>query len=329
MDNVLEYAISCYELERDAIIPVNSGSNRVYKCKKDGLILYLRVSMNEPSYILAEIEWIAFLSTNVSVPRLLESVNEKIAEIYMEDGNTYIICVFHELSGMFWDKDNPTLWNESVFFNWGKTMGRMHRLTKNYEPSDRTIKRPSLKDNFVPLEHYKALPLVYKKMESIQKKIAALPLESDSYGLIHSDMHQQNLLINDNHVSVLDFDDCQYGFFALDIGIALYHAIWWGLPEDDGGKDDFAKKIISNFMGGYKTENQLTRFWLDQILIFMQYRQIDALSWFLSNYKPKTFKEVVYNDLFKINYNFADQIKFIENDIFYNNCTLDVKIFDS
>jgi Ser/Thr protein kinase RdoA (MazF antagonist) len=89
-------------------------------------------------------------------------------------------------------------------------------------------------------------------MARLQKEILILPQDIDSYGLIHSDIHQQNMLVNDNHISVLDFDDCQYGFFALDIGIALYHAIWWGLPEDDSAKNDFALKIIKNFMAGYK-----------------------------------------------------------------------------
>jgi Ser/Thr protein kinase RdoA (MazF antagonist) len=134
------------------------------------------------------------------------------------------------------------------------------------------------------------------------------------------------LLIDDDGINVLDFDDCQYGFFALDIGIALYHAIWWGLPEDDGKKYGFAQKIITNFMACYKLENQLNDFWYDKIFMFMQYRQIDALTWHLDYYKPKSLDEVVYNDLFKISYDFEKEIGFIENDLFFDSGFVDMDI---
>ena len=179
------------------------------------------------------------------------------------------------------------------------------------------------------LDPYKNIPSVYKKMASIQNEISKLPHDIDSYGLIHSDMHQQNFLINSNDISVLDFEDCQYGFFALDIGIALYHAIWWGLPEDDSMKNDFAFIIIKNFMSGYTMENHLNNFWLKKILMFMLYRQIDALRWHLNYYKPKKLSEVIYNDLFDIYYDFGKNISFIENDVFYENCQINESSFDN
>jgi hypothetical protein len=71
----------------------------------------------------------------------------------------------------------------------------------------------------------------------------------------------------------------------------------------------------------------LSDLWLGKILTFMQYRQIDALSWHLSYFKPSSLEETVYNDLFKIKYDFGQQIRFIENDIFYENCTINENDF--
>jgi len=87
-------------------------------------------------------------------------------------------------------------------------------------------------------------------------------------------MHQQNILISGDHIGVLDFDDCRYGWFALDIGIALYHAFWWGrgLPDDDFAKNDFALKIIKHFMIGYNEKNQLSDYWMRMIPLFTRYR---------------------------------------------------------
>ena len=69
-------------------------------------------------------------------------------------------------------------------------------------------------------------------------------------------------------------------------------------------------------MLGYQAENHLSDFWLKKIIMFMQYRQIDALSWHLNYYKPENMNEVVYNDLFKIYYDFEKNIKYISSKMF-------------
>jgi len=325
--SVLKYASKCYDFEVNAAAWVNSGSNRVYKIQMNGQNFYLRISTRALAYIAAEMDWINYLKDSVKAPVLVKSNNNKAIEQYQDDDQTYVLCLFCELPGVFWDKNNASTWNETVFYNWGSTMGKMHRLTKTYSPPEGAHKRPLFEDNFIPLDYYKNVPAVYKKMAQIQEEILALPRDIDSYGLIHCDMHQQNLLINDNNISVLDFDDCKYGFFALDIGIALYHALWWGLPDDIFAQNDFALKIIKSFMSGYKAENTLSVFCLRKIMFFMRYRQIAALSWHLNYYKPKKFDEVVFNDCFNISYDFGEHIRFIENDIFYKKCNIDESVF--
>jgi Ser/Thr protein kinase RdoA (MazF antagonist) len=327
VDTALEYALLCYNFKNCNIENINSGSNKVYKIHKDGTNFYLRISTRDYSYIAAEIDWMMFLKDSVKAPILFKSNNDILIETFHNNGKSYVICVFYELSGVFWDKNNPSLWNEAVFINWGNTMGKMHRMTKNYQPSDGLLKRPRFEDNLVPLEPYKNIPSVYEKMALIQNEISKLPHDVDSYGLIHSDMHQQNFLINNYDISVLDFDDCKYGFFAMDIGIALYHAIWWGLPEDDSLKNHYASKIINNFLYGYKAENVLSELQLKRVFIFMLHRQINALRWHLEYYKPKDMNEVVYNELFEIYYDFGKNIAFIENDIFFENCLINENSF--
>ena len=327
VDNVLEYASKCYSFEVSNVTWINSGSNRVYKVLKNGQNLYLRISTRTFDYILAEIDWINYLRDSVKTPELVKSVNGKKIETYQGEEKTYILCLFYELPGVFWDKNNTSTWNDTVFYNWGKTMGKMHRLTKKYQPPGGVHTRPLFEHNFISLEFYKDIPSVYDKMAQIQKEIFSLPRDIDSYGLIHSDMHQQNLLINNNDITVLDFDDCQYGFFSLDIGIALYHAIWWGSPNDNFAKNDFALKVIKNFLTGYSAENHLSDFWLKKIMMFMKYRQIAALSWHLNYYKPINFDVIVYNDCFHIYYNFGEHISYIENNIFFEECKIDENAF--
>lgn len=81
-------------------------------------------------------------------------------------------------------------------------------------------------------------------VEDLINEMMALPKDKDSYGLIHNDMHQWNFLLDGDKINVFDFDDSLHGWFALDIGIALYHALWWGRKDDAG--NDFTDSIILN-----------------------------------------------------------------------------------
>ena len=51
--------------------------------------------------------------------------------------------------------------------------------------------------------------------------IQSLPQTPDIYGLIHSDLHVGNVLVEGDHLNVIDFDDTGYGYFYYDFGAAL------------------------------------------------------------------------------------------------------------
>jgi len=327
IDAALEFALNRYGFRNPIIENVNSGSNKVYRIRSDRRNYYLRISDKEYDYILAEIDWINYLAGSVRTPVLVKSNAGNTIETYSEGGVTVIICVFYEMAGALWDKNDALLWNETVFYNWGHTMGTMHRLTKTYRPDADGYWRPLFQNCLVRDDYYKDIPAVYDKIIRIKDEIRALPVDGDSYGLIHCDLDQMNILIDGDHIGVLDFDDCKYGWFALDIGIALYHALWWGLPDDASARHAFALKIIKHFLRGYNDKNRLSEFWYKKILLFMQYRQIDALSWHLNYFKPANYNVVVYNDLFRVYYDFSQQIKYIENDIFYDSCAINENDF--
>ena len=322
IEKIAAYISICYNFDLNNIENIGSGTNKVFKVKHNRQNFYLRISERGFDYVSGEIHWLEYLKNDIRVPELVASKNGKLIETFDYEGKELAICMFHELPGIRWNKHNPSLLNEKTLFNWGKTMGRMHRLTKNYQPPNELHRRPRFEENFNPLSNYRAVPSMQEKMARIQSEISSLPKDIDSYGLIHCDMHQQNILINDNEISVLDFDECQYGWFALDIGIALYHAIWWDSSEWIDMRYNFSLGMIKNFMSGYQTENTLSDFWLEKILLFMQYRQIQAFSWHIGVYKSNGFTAVVYNETFGIYFDFGKYIKQVEDDVFIEGCAI-------
>ena len=53
-----------------------------------------------------------------------------------------------------------------------------------------------------------------------QRSQRELGTGSDVFGLIHSDLHQENYLFDRGEVGAIDFDDCGWGHFAYDLAVA-------------------------------------------------------------------------------------------------------------
>ena len=45
-----------------------------------------------------------------------------------------------------------------------------------------------------------------------------------TFSLIHADLHHANLLVNDQGLSIIDFDDAGFGWHQYDIAVALFHS---------------------------------------------------------------------------------------------------------
>lgn len=301
MDNVIMFAAENYGFDKEKLHFVGDNCNAIYAFQKNDKWYILRIGQHPVSFIpqtKAELDWMHYLSENgVNVPLpLLTNNGERLIAI-QEGDKHYIICAYTAFAGQLgykhWNKDDPKLWNNAIFYNWGKLTGDMHRLTKDYIPANSKDVREHFK-RFALDDSIKACPSVNKIAEGLLDEIKSLPKDRDSYGLIHADLHQWNFLIRDGQINVFDFDDAIYGWFALDIGIALYHALWWGRKNDKGY--DFTDDIIKNFIDGYLSANQLSNFWLEKIPLLMRYRQICKFSWFYNPAKEDEHQnERIYN----------------------------------
>jgi len=169
----------------------------------------------------AEMDWLYYLANNnISVSLPLAADNNNLVISTQDRGESFIISAFEVLHGSFWDKNNPDLWNAKIFFNWGKVMGDIHKLTKTYSPAnDRDVRGIFTGYNALEIDKIKNCPSVYQIAKDTISEIMTLPKDGDSYGLIHYDIHPWNFVINGEQISVFDFDDSLYGWFALDIGI--------------------------------------------------------------------------------------------------------------
>lgn len=126
--------------------------------------------------------------------------------------------------------------------------------------------------------HDRGIP-VSRPLPMLVQRLLALPRHQDNYGLIHSDFHQGNFFVDKGRVRVFDFDDSLYGYFALDMGIALHHALRWTEPLPQPERQGAVEIIVRSFMRGYKRANALPPDDLLTVREFIRFRQLCNFGW--------------------------------------------------
>jgi len=52
--------------------------------------------------------------------------------------------------------------------------------------------------------------------------MSEFPKDINSFGMIHADLHSQNVLIQGKNLSVIDFDDAGFGWYGFDLAVAVW-----------------------------------------------------------------------------------------------------------
>ncbi|MEH7612372.1 phosphotransferase enzyme family protein [Gottfriedia acidiceleris] len=215
--------------------------------------------------VLQEIDFINFLHMQgVNVPRADRNFRE-------EDGR--VITYFEYIDGEQIDVTNPNHWNKHLFEQWGKKLGKMHSLAKQYKLSE--VHRPAWSPNRIDVFGIRdqLVPNMKEFYDKHMEKLVKFQVTSDAFGIIHNDFHQGNIILVGNSLFTIDFDDCAFNWFAQDIATVFYHA-YWQQNSFNEMNEQFIETFMVNFFKGYKLENLLHNDIVKQIPIFLKLREI-------------------------------------------------------
>ncbi|MFD2630409.1 phosphotransferase enzyme family protein [Oceanobacillus kapialis] len=256
-------------------------SNNVYEYKgynENFILKFYESSIYERDSIEAELEWIMYLKqagVYVTVP--IPARSGKILEVLQLDGEEECwVVAFEKAEGKFVNVSDKADWHLDMFYKWGKTLGRIHALSKSYRPN--SVKEWNSGRLFT--EANNVSDEINAKWNRYVREIEKLPRDRDCYGMIHHDLHHQNFFIHKKEFVLFDFGDCEYNWFVYDIAVVLYHALQT-VPEDDlRAREEFAEQFMAAFLAGYQMENQIDAFWLKKLPFFLNYRQLYSYMYF-------------------------------------------------
>ena len=111
--------------------------------------------------------------------------------------------------------------------------------------------------------------LVIETRDRIRVVLDRLGRAPTIFGMIHADLHDGNLLADGERLTVIDFDDCAFGWYAYDIAVALYHQ--QGSPRFEA--------LRRAFVRGYRTKRDLGDDTLALIPLFLLVRGMAVMGW--------------------------------------------------
>jgi len=295
MDEIIaNYAAQCYGITKSQLKPMSGGHcNYVYEFFKDNKNYVLRITPNESDINLTKgmVGWVNYLSSHdVSVSKAVPSANNKLIELIKSRSNYYSIVAFEKADGVLAEALSKDEWNDRLYLSIGKVVGKMHTLSKRYTPSGDLTKRPEwdkITNCYNPIEKLDpSHAMIKEKKEGILNYLNTLPKDMDNYGLIHGDLHLGNFFVDtkNSRITLFDFDDCCYGWYAMDIVLPLLDIL---VVYNELDNEKFAAHFIKHYLKGYIMENHITTFWIKQLPYFLKLLEIGIYTMLYNKYDSK------------------------------------------
>ncbi|WHX98265.1 phosphotransferase [Neobacillus sp. DY30] len=276
---ITDRILPLYGYTEGELVPINDGfHNTVYSFGN----LIFRVSPSSRRNledIMNELAFIKGLWENglpVSLP--VKSLRKQLVELI---GRHHFVVAFEKAAGTSIDVTNRKVWNKELFFQWGNVMGMMHSAGKKIKVNRPiwTVHQPDLLNLFPKISS----ETIAEKYKQLLMLLATFPLTPNLFGLIHNDFHQGNIFVNEGRLTLFDFDDCAYHWFAYDLAASFYHAYWQAssyTPENT----QFSREFWEHFLRGYQQAHTLSKELIQQIPIFLKIREIFLYTLFLEKW---------------------------------------------
>lgn len=275
-DKVKVLASNKYGVDVNDLDLVGTHQSFVYKAIRDEEIFFIRIIHSDhrsKEQIIAELEWVKYLDKNkISVSTPIESLEGNEYELVKNEEDLFIVVAFTQAIG-FGIGEQP--WSEERPKQLGILTAKMHNLAEEYTPK-RSFKRDEWYSNSFISKAEEYLPSqqtnVMKALNKLVEDIKRLPIDSESYGLIHSDLVACNYHIDSNNrVTFFDFDESCYCWYIYDIAVQLFY---WSLGARGTVDRDETILVTKKFFEGYKSVRNIDSYWIEKLPLFLRLREM-------------------------------------------------------
>jgi len=250
-----------------------------------------RLGYQDRNAVESELKWLRAMrgETRLSVPEpIATSVGELVSHARDESLHGDRLCVlFRWLDGR-----RPTMKvGPEYYCQLGRLLAILHRHSERFRPDADFVRKrwdlqgvcgaavgvpPDVGVATIPKHHR---TLIEEVIAVVEKAMNTLGEDRRVFGLIHSDVSRQNVLIHNGELRVIDFDGCGWGHYLYDIAVPMAEIPTSGRRTN----------LIAALLAGYRSERQLSDEEVNQINAFVCARLMVHAIWFSFHYEEPMF----------------------------------------
>jgi Ser/Thr protein kinase RdoA (MazF antagonist) len=300
---VAERALAEYGLPPDSALQLlNLSENATYAVEDaaTGARSILRVHRQNyhlPHQIGSELDWLDALRDDgdITVPTVLPAADGRRVVTVNVNGTDRHIVHFAMVAGTEPDEETVTV---DDFHTLGQITAALHehshawtrpsgfsRFSWDWEHSlgdEPRWGRWQDADGVGRQEH----DLLDRAARLLQQRLTDYGSGPDRFGLVHADLRLANLLVDGSTITVIDFDDCGFGWFFYDFGTAV------SFIEDDPALPQW----LDSWITGYRTRRSIAAADVEMLPSFVLLRRLMLLAWMgtHSHSKESRTKAITY-----------------------------------
>lgn len=240
IDRAAEAALAPFGLDpRSTVELINVSENYTYRVDEPSSGRTFALRVHRPGYhtaqeIESELEWIdalgrdGWIETACAVPSMDGS---RVCQVETAGLGTRNVVMFEWLAGEMPDPDAGDLL--PGFRTLGALSAQMHRHAQTWTPPPGFVRFAWDYDTTLgDRGHWgrwqdglgmgrQELELLGRLDATLRSRLGAYGRGPDRFGLVHADIRLANLLVEGDHVRVIDFDDCGFSWFMYDFATTV------------------------------------------------------------------------------------------------------------
>jgi Ser/Thr protein kinase RdoA (MazF antagonist) len=303
MNRLAEQALKLFDLSpASSCRLMNYSENTTYLVEDPEKNVRMVLRLNRPGYhtkgnLESELIWMQEIAINSSiiVPTPIKGKNgEFVQELKSERNSETQYCVmFNFLSGDAPDetgKENLIIQFEQL----GEVTAHLHEHVRKWENSIHLSRFTWDFDTMLgenprwgrwqdgPEVTVERAKLFQQVSDIIRLRLQRFGKTRDRFGLIHADLRLANLLIEDNQIKVIDFDDCGYSWFLYDLASGLSFI----------EHEEFVPELVGSWLKGYRKVHDVSDEEEAEIPTFIMLRRLILLAWLGTHSDSDTAKSL-------------------------------------
>lgn len=283
---VAEEALAAFDLPRgSALRLLNLSENATYAVEEPGtghrsILRVHRKDYHRRDQIESELSWLDALrrDTDLVVPTVLPARDGRRVVTVDHDGVERYVVHFDMVAGA--EPDENTV-GTTDFHTLGCITAALHDHARQWQ-------RPAEFSRFAwDWEHSlgekprwgrwrdavgvgaQEAAVLDRAQQLLRDRLAEYGTGPDTFGLVHADLRLANLLVDGDTITVIDFDDCGFGWYFYDFGTAV------SFFEDHPSVPEWQDAWVT----GYRSRRPLAARDEDMLASFVLLRRLLLLAW--------------------------------------------------